>query len=235
MNITIKYSIAVAAIAAATVFGGCGSSGDEIVPIEKADNGPDSEEMPADTAGEPSADGDVSKNADETGVIKVYVCGAVKNPDVYTVDKDCRTVDAIEAAGGAAPEAGLDYINLAAALSDGQKVYIPTKREIEEALAEGGEMYSAVVNITSNAPGVIAGRSAGGSEAEGAQNPELVNINSASKETLMTLPGIGESKADKIIAYREANGGFSSIEDIMLVGGIKEGLFNKVKDRICVR
>ncbi|MBQ6574724.1 MAG: ComEA family DNA-binding protein, partial [Lachnospiraceae bacterium] len=84
----------------------------------------------------------------------------------------------------------------------------------------------------SNTPGVSGGQTM---ENSGDTTSDLVDINSASKETLMTLPGIGESKADKIIAYREANGRFDSIEDIMLVGGIKEGLYNKVKDRICAR
>ena len=61
-----------------------------------------------------------------------------------------------------------------------------------------------------------------------------VNINTASKEELMTLPGIGESKAEKIITYRNENGPFSSIEGIMQISGIKDGMFNKIKDRICV-
>ena len=62
----------------------------------------------------------------------------------------------------------------------------------------------------------------------------LININTADATTLMTLPGVGQSKADKIIAFRQQNGGFTCIEDIMLVAGIKEGMFNKIKDYICV-
>ena len=130
-----------------------------------------------------------------------------------------------------ADDAGYEYLNLAALLSDGEKVYIPTKKEVEDAIAAGDGLYTSTVNITSNSPGI---RSADGGSEDGSSDGK-VNINSADRQTLMTLPGIGASKADKIIAYREANGGFSSIEDIMLVGGIKEGLFNKVKDSICVR
>ncbi len=236
MNKKIKYCVAVAAIAAATVFCGCESGDGEVVPIEKAQPEPGPDETGARDDDSAQEKAEQQENVSQEGkAIKVYVCGAVRYPDVYTVDGSCRTVDAVEAAGGFLPEAGLDYINLAAGVSDGQKIYIPTKKEIEEALAQGDELYSTVVNITSNTPGVNSGSDANSQANGGDSSSDLVDINSASKETLMTLPGIGESKADKIIAYREANGGFSSIEDIMLVGGIKEGLFNKVKDRICAR
>ena len=77
--------------------------------------------------------------------------------------------------------------------------------------------------------GVTGGNGGGNSSGSGA----LVNINQASKEELMTLPGIGESKADKIIAYREENGRFSTPEGIMEISGIKDGLYNKIKDKIC--
>ncbi|MBR4574133.1 MAG: helix-hairpin-helix domain-containing protein [Lachnospiraceae bacterium] len=235
MNKTIKYCVVAAAVAAAAALCGCKSTDEEVLPIERVQdditpvinsvNGRDTQDTQDDGVATAARSG-----ADD--LIKVYVCGAVKYPDVYTVSSDSRTVDAVSAAGGFLPDAGLDYINLAASVSDGQKIYIPTKREIEEAVAEGADIYSAVVNITSNTPGVSGGQTM---ENSGDTASDLVDINSASKETLMTLPGIGESKADKIIAYREANGRFDSIEDIMLVGGIKEGLYNKVKDRICAR
>ena len=104
-------------------------------------------------------------------------------------------------------------------------------------MAAGAQLYGSEVNITSNSPGIHSGSEDVAMSGEGSQNGTggKVNINSADRQTLMTLPGIGQSKADKIIAYREANGGFSSIEDIMLVGGIKEGMFNKIKESICVR
>lgn len=163
--------------------------------------------------------------------IRIHVCGAVCRPGVYCLPQDVRMVDAVEAAGGFTDDAGCDYLNLAAALSDGQKVYVPTRDEIESVIGAGAELYAAQVNITSNAPGVITTENV-----QNTQNDDgKVDINSADAQTLMTLPGIGASKADKIIAYREANGGFSCIEDLMLVGGIKEGLFNKVRDSICVR
>ena len=211
----------------ATAFCGCGAKDGEIMEIEPIE---------ATAADEPVKVEMEAVHEETSGTIKVYVCGAVKNPDVYTLDAKLRVIDAVNAAGGFAADAGTDYLNLAAALSDGQKIYIPTNAEIEEAVAGGEMLYSAEVNITSNSPGIMSGTGLGSgtdADASGAAGG-LVDINSADKETLMTLPGIGESKADKIIAYREENGGFSSIEDIMLVAGIKEGLFNKVRDRICV-
>lgn len=214
MNIKIKYGIAVAAALVAAAFCGCGRES-EIVRLEEVS------EASVSQTPEP-----IQEQSQPAVEVKVYVCGAVRNPDVYSLDPNMRVADAVDAAGGFTESAGSSYLNLAAKISDGQKIYIPTVSEIEEALTEDG-VTAAVVNIT-DTPGVAYQDSHGGDDG-------LVDINSADRDTLMTLPGIGQSKADKIIAYREANGGFSTIEDIMLVAGIKEGLYNKVKDKICVR
>ena len=217
MNIKkIKYCFAVAILVIATAFCGCEDNKEELIPV-----------------GEPVKEtvGETPKQEDVPASVTVYVCGAVVNADVYDLPPNSRIVDAVNAAGGVTDDAGIEYLNLASPISDGQKVYIPTVSQIEEALEAGEEIYGAEVNITSNA---IEARSQSG-DGSGMASDGLVDINSADKSTLMTLPGIGESKADRIITYREQNGAFSSIEDIMLVGGIKEGLFNKVKDRICVR
>ena len=234
MNIRkIKYRVAVAAFAVAAAFCGCDDKADEVIPIRTGN----------DTSAYSRQEGvcedaPQEKEEPDTGCITVYVCGSVRYPDVYSLQDGKRVNDAVNAAGGFTENAGYEYLNLAAKLTDGQKVYIPTRREIEEALSEGEGLVADVVNITTNSPGITmydTGNSLQTSDNSGAGSDGLVDINSATRETLMTLPGIGASKADKIIAYREANGGFASIEDIMLVGGIKEGLFNKVKDRICVR
>ena len=248
MNIRkIKYCVAVAIITVATAVCGCGDKGEEIIEIESAGNSDNADNAEASKMhveeGDLNTDhligADYTENEKGTGTVKVYVCGAVRNPDVYELSREDRMMDAVEAAGGFESGAAKEYLNLAATLSDGEKIYIPTNAEIEEALSEGLEIYGAEVNITTNSPGVSLVGSATdpvtGSESEGAINAAgMVNINTADKTTLMTLPGIGESKADKIIDYRQKNGAFRSIEDIMLVGGIKEGLYNKVKDKICV-
>ena len=230
MNINkIKYSIAVAVLVIATAFCGCGADDEEIISLESAV----SCENSSDAASEAEPDGKRKNREDKTDdVIKVYVCGAVNDPDVYTLPSDVRLIDAVNAAGGFTDDAGESFLNLASALKDGQKVYIPTEREVEEAISSEEGIYGSEVNITSNSPGI---RQVGNGDTSGTGADGLVDINHADRQTLMTLPGIGQSKADKIIAYREANGGFSSIEDIMLVGGIKEGMFNKIKDSICVR
>ena len=196
----------------ATAFCGCGSDNERIIDIEPH-AGSENEKIRPEIVIEKDVSTEGEKNIQK---IRVYVCGAVRNPDVYTLDPDVRMIDAVNAAGGFSEEAAEEYVNLAARIEDGQKIYIPTYEEIEQAPVDENE---------------TAGSSAG-------ENPTgtggKVNINSADKATLMTLPGVGESKADKIIDYRQTNGGFKTVEDIMLVAGIKEGMYNKIKDFICV-
>ena len=149
------------------------------------------------------------------GLIYVYVCGQVKKPGVYSMAKGNRLFQAVDMAGGILAEGDLTRINLAAPLEDGQKIYIPSKDEAE-ALSQSETETEKPENET-------------GSLSDG-----RVNINRASKEALMTLPGIGEAKADAILAYRQAEGDFESAESLMQVPGIKEGVFEKIKDRISI-
>ena len=142
-------------------------------------------------------------------VVYVHVCGAVKTPGVYALKADARIVDAIAAAGGCLKKADETVWNQAEMVTDGQQIYIPSKEETKA-------KETAVQNGSDSA-------------ATG-----LVNINQATKEQLMTLPGIGEVKAAQIVSYRETNGAFSSIEDIMNIEGIKDGVFQKIKDYITV-
>lgn len=139
--------------------------------------------------------------------VVVYVTGAVVCPGVYEVGGNMRVSDAIEAAGGFKNNAAADYLNLAAQLSDGEKITVPTKKEAK-ALDKDDD-----------------------SDSDGSH---LVNINKAAKEELMTLPGIGESKADAIIAYRQENGDYKNIEELMQISGIKEGVYSKISEYITV-
>ena len=156
----------------------------------------------------------------------VYVSGYVNNPGVYELSAGSRVIDAIDAAGGYSKEAYDNYLNLESLIADGQMIYVPSEEEVESGSIERGVASGA---DGSGVGGVTGGNGGGNSSGSGA----LVNINQASKEELMTLPGIGESKADKIIAYREENGRFSTPEGIMEISGIKDGLYNKIKDKIC--
>lgn len=146
-----------------------------------------------------------------TEVLYVYICGEVINPGVYEMNRQERVCTLIQRAGGLTEHADLKAVNQAQLLEDGQMVYIPSTEEA----------HGLPVDVTEG--------SSGSEQTEG-----KINLNSASREQLMTLPGIGEGKAGNIISYREEHGKFQSIEDLMKVDGIKEGTYEKLKDRITV-
>lgn len=152
--------------------------------------------------------------------IAVYVCGAVNSPGVYELEASARVFQAVEAAGGFRDDADQEWVNQAQFLQDGGKIRIYTRQETEQMRQAGMEEGS-----------LLPQDQAGEAQTEG---QGLVNLNTATKEELMTLPGIGEAKAEAVIAYRQEQGGFSSIEDIMNISGIKEAVFSKIKDRITV-
>lgn len=136
-------------------------------------------------------------------VICVYVCGQVVNEGVYDLESGKRICDAIILAGGFTEKADRIAINQAEVLVDGMQIYIPMEGEMIDSGVSSGQV-----------------------------NDGLVNINTATVEELMTLSGIGESRAEAIVTYRDTNGSFNKIEDLMKVEGIKEGIFNKFKDKI---
>ena len=148
-----------------------------------------------------------SSKINNTEEIAVYICGAVKHPGVYSLLNGQRVCDAIKAAGGFKKSAARSAINLAKVLTDGEQVNVLTKKQ------------AASYNKNNDSMPHKKGR--------------LVNINTASKEELMSLPGIGESKADAVIDYR-LSCSFKSIDDIKNVAGVKDGVFNQIKDQITV-
>lgn len=165
--------------------------------------------------------GEADTVEDVSGGIFIYVCGQVKAPGVYEFSKGSRVADALFAAGGMTEQAAKEYLNQAAPLEDGQKVYVPSEEEIEESLQQGMEP-----------DGSVAGSERAGTSETG--NGGRVNLNTAGKAELMTLSGIGESRAEAILAYRQEHGKFKSIEDIKKIEGIKEGIFSRIKDRLTV-
>ena len=143
--------------------------------------------------------------------IQVHASGAVANPDVYSLPAHSRLQDAIDAAGGLLPDAYITSLNLAKELKDGEKVLVPST-PVEGTDPETSESLPAV-----------------------SPEPEFpININTASKEDLERLPGIGPVKAQAIIDYREANGPFTTIEQIQNVPGIGPSTFEMIKDLITV-
>ncbi|MCR5734385.1 MAG: helix-hairpin-helix domain-containing protein [Lachnospiraceae bacterium] len=181
-------------------------------------------------AGIPGTSGSESgtqKTADTGSLVTVYICGEIVNPGVYELEAGSRIVNAVNAAGGVTGKAAVIAVNLAEPLCDGAMVYIPSITETETETVAGTDSVRVVRSSgqTQANPGQTGGNATNGS---------LVNINTADKTQLMTIKGIGEAKAEKIIAYREENGAFGTIEDIMKIPGIKQGMFNKIKDSICV-
>lgn len=161
-------------------------------------------------------DESVNGQSTEASIIYVYVCGKVNVPGVYELPEGTRIYKAIEAAGGATEEAALENLNLAAVVSDNSKVYIPG---INEEYDNNMQVDIAADENIHNDAAVSS----------------LVNINTASKSELMSLPGIGQAKAEAIIAYRETSGDFANIEDVMKVSGIKNAAYEKIKDYISVK
>ncbi|MCR5109060.1 MAG: helix-hairpin-helix domain-containing protein [Lachnospiraceae bacterium] len=142
-------------------------------------------------------------------------------------------------------DAATSCLNLAEPLIDGSMIYVPTVSDIYSETGSVNSDTSSYSGLNPITPSYgqtpsLQGPSDSGlnlltAASSGSSSTGMVNINTASRSELMTLNGIGEAKADKIIAYREEHGGFDSIEDIMNITGIKEGMFNKIKDQICVR
>lgn len=179
--------------------------------------------LPVNTAGNSSG----GTADDMHKCIYIHICGAVKKPDVYEVDEASRLVDVIKLAGGLTKAADRDYVNQAALVQDGQKVYIPTKEEVQKGLAVSAyEDSSNLFPVKENTS----------ADTESAADSKLgkVNINKCSAEDLMTLPGIGEAKAAAILAYRQDHGGFKNIDEIKNISGIKDSVFNKINDKITV-
>ena len=191
------------------------ASGDAGQP---GDSGDETEESTSGDAGQPgdSGDGTVTENT----VIYVDVTGAVKAPGVYTLPAGSRVFEAIALAGGAREDASLENLNQAGILQDGQQIRVYTEEEAAQ-MAQQGSLPS------------LPGAEAAAGQKEG-QEASKVNINTAGKDELMTLTGIGETRAEAILAYRQETGGFQAPEDLMQVEGIKEKTFEKLKDQITV-
>ena len=149
--------------------------------------------------------------AEPAATILVHVDGAVAAPGVYGLEEGSRVNDAVVAAGGLAEGADTSGINLAAPVVDGSKVHIPSQGEAQAQAAAAAES------------GGAAGAASG-----------LVNINTATVEELQALSGVGASTAAAIVEDREANGPFTSPEDLMRVSGIGEKKFAKLKSHVCV-
>lgn len=140
----------------------------------------------------------------------VHICGEIQAPGVYEMAEGSRIFQVVEAAGGFTEAAASDYLNMAQEVQDGMKIQVPSSEMLEQNQIYGPE------------------------EPEQSGQPQKINLNTATKEQLMTLPGIGDARAEEILRYRQEQGGFETIEDIMKISGIKDAAFQKIKEHITV-
>lgn len=186
--------------------------------------------------------------AQQSGVIYVHVCGAVAHPGVYELEAGSRVYEAVGQAGGFAESADQNYVNQAQVLEDGVMLVIPTEEEAadvrrrETAAATGraqdgvSEKIGIVQDGTAEGLGIVGGDSRDGQGGDSSvASGGRININTASEAQLCEIPGVGATRAAAIAAYRETHGAFEKPEDIMRVNGIKEGMYEKIKDSISVK
>lgn len=211
---------------------GCAQDEVSITTVKEADGGSteSSAETSTETSTEASSETSVesadtksseANAAEKPDKVYVYICGAVAAEGVYELPGDSRVQDVLDKAGGYSENACRGYVNLAEKLQDGQRIYIPYEEDMDDPSA----LMLDASNVDTNSDQM----------ADNDNTPsDMVNINTADKSLLMTLPGIGEGKASDIIEYRESHGGFTDVKDITNVSGIGESTFAKLKDKIIV-
>lgn len=176
---------------------------------------------------------------EENTKVRVDIKGAVKKTGVYEIGSNSRITDVIEMAGGLKENASTKYLNLSKKVSDEMVIYVYTNNQVKNmeiipVIKESCECPTEDIKECVGASAIIVGSSNSSISSNTTDNEKVgkVSINKGTKEELMTLSGIGESKADAIIQYRIDNNGFKTLEDIMNVSGIGEAAYNKIKDNI---
>ncbi|MBU3176707.1 helix-hairpin-helix domain-containing protein [Clostridium estertheticum] len=168
----------------------------------------------------------------EDSIIKVDIKGAVKSPGVYEIKKGSRVTDLIKLAGGGTKDADLNATNLSKKLNDEDCIVISKNGEVNKIQTPNG---STSTGSTSNSSTANPTKSSTVSISDNKGKGGIININTASKEELMTLTGIGEAKANIIIDYRKQNGGFKSVDELTKIGGIGEKTLSKFVDKIDIK
>ena len=157
---------------------------------------------------------------EETKQIAVHITGEVKKSGVIYLKEGSRIIDAIEKAGGTTKNADLGKVNLAYVLQDGQKVYIPNKKNNASVYISEDSGQDVIDN--------------GNTNTKTENKRKKININTANKEELQSISGIGPALAEKIVSYRNTNGKFKKVEDLKNVNGIGESKYRNIKDSICI-
>ena len=165
-------------------------------------------------------------------IITVHVAGSVKNPGVYRLKYGSRINDGIVAAGGATSAANLDVINLATVLNEGEQIYVPKRGEKPHTITNRPQLGGAGGAAGGlNGVGGATGGATGVGGATSSAVPHLININLASVVELEQLPGVGPATAKAIVAYREKNGAFLKVEDLLKVRGIGPAKLSEILPR----
>ena len=198
-------------------------------PLELTDSLPDAANQPA-TGNNPAAMGAAPELQPEAAPpsLRVYVAGAVREPDVYTLKAGDRLVDAVQAAGGGTAAADLESVNLALRVQDGGYYFIPARATAPEKPA------AAIARITADPLSGELPRAAGQGAEPGTLNG-LIDLNTATERQLERLPGIGPARAQAVIAYREQHGPFTAVAEITAVSGIGPGVFDNLRSLVTVR
>ena len=207
----MKLNIFLFMIFMMTAVYGCGRSvtgDDSAVELDLSEAGDD--ELSVVDASETTQS--VEDDKEKMRTIIVYICGCVVSPGVYELPEGSRLYELLDRCQGLRDDAAKDVLNLAMPIADGERIYVPSADEVKASMSAEGSYDPAYET--------------------GAADDDRININTADEALLQTINGIGASRAADIVAYREANGPFASLEDIMKVSGIKEGLYSKIKDRI---
>ncbi len=167
------------------------------------------------------------------GPVLVQIVGEVNQPGLFRLNKGDRLINAVEAAGGLTESAAAHEVNLAAFVKDGTRIVVPPLRVVEPESNSGGDGGdSPASGIASQGDQSQIGAS---SKYPIDESADAINVNTASKEALMSLPGIGEVKATRIIAFRQERGGLTSVEQLLLVDGIGPGTLEAIRALISIQ
>ena len=181
--------------------------------MDKMEDGIDPEDLLMEIKNDEEGEENTEEDIKENQIIMVHISGEVYSPGLVELEAGSRVIDAVELAGGLKKDADIDRINLAKKLVDEEKIYVPKIGEEETPIEISAVGMSNNTNANTNGQ---------------------IDINTCTKEELMSLPGIGEVLAQRVIEYREQNP-FKTIEDIKNVSGIGDKKFESIKDLITVR
>jgi len=210
---------------------------EQTLPVASAETTDGSSPVPAEaTAGAPPPGGTTTTTTTAPSQVVAHAAGAVVRPGVYRLPGIARVDDLVRAAGGLAPNADANRVNLAAPVTDGERVYVPAVGESDPPVAvtpDGGAAGGSTAGPGSDAAAGSAGSPSSASSPGGAPSGP-VDLNTADLAALDTLPGVGPATAQAIITYRQEHGPFRSVDELLEVRGIGDAKLAELRDRVTV-